>query len=189
MKKLNLNYYTVFLTFFRIVILVETISFLYSGKTWPAIYGLLTFITTFLISILYKLTKLNPSLILRFTVQFFIFLSMFLGNMNKIYSYIPNGDDILHISAGFISALFAYSTLEKLDNGQNILINNKTFVAFYIVIFGIASGGIWEMFEFTTDSLFSLTSQGGSLTDTMFDIINGTIGPVIMSSIYLKNPS
>jgi hypothetical protein len=36
--------------------------------------------------------------------------------------------------------------------------------------------GCWEIFEFTTDRLFGLYSQNGSLVDTMVDIICGTVG-------------
>ncbi|WP_307400343.1 hypothetical protein [Paenibacillus anaericanus] len=44
--------------------------------------------------------------------------------------------------------------------------------------------GAWEIYEFVVDHLFGLHSQNASLTDTMLDIICGTVGAVV-SSIYL----
>lgn len=46
-------------------------------------------------------------------------------------------------------------------------------------LFSVACAGIWELWEFATDSIFGLTAQNGSLNDTMWDIICGTIGGMI----------
>ena len=47
-------------------------------------------------------------------------------------------------------------------------------------MFAIACAGAWEIWEFTTDSLFGLTAQNG-LEDTMYDIICGTVGAIIVT--------
>ena len=55
-------------------------------------------------------------------------------------------------------------------------------------LFATAAAGAWEIWEFTTDSLFGLTAQNGSLTDTMWDIICGTsVGIVTAIPIYLHS--
>ncbi len=50
----------------------------------------------------------------------------------------------------------------------------------FVIMFSISSAGIWEIWEFTTDSLFNLQAQNG-LVDTMWDIILGTVSGIIMS--------
>lgn len=43
----------------------------------------------------------------------------------------------------------------------------------------IAAAGLWEVYEFCGDTFFHLQAQGGSLTDTMTDIIAGSCGALI----------
>ena len=53
-------------------------------------------------------------------------------------------------------------------------------------MFSIASAGVWEMWEFSTDQLFGFASQNNSLNDTMWDIICGSIMGIIANiPIYL----
>jgi hypothetical protein len=46
----------------------------------------------------------------------------------------------------------------------------------FCFLFSTAAASVWEIYEYVGDVLFSLDSQGGSLVDTMEDIITGTIG-------------
>ena len=41
----------------------------------------------------------------------------------------------------------------------------------------------WEIWEFSGDMLFGLSSQGGSLIDTMTDIIAGSCGAVVGTTL------
>ena len=60
--------------------------------------------------------------------------------------------------------------------------------AIFVALFATAAAGTWEIWEFTTDSLFGLSAQNGSLTDTMWDIISGTaVGIVTSIPIYLHS--
>ncbi len=184
MKQTKGRFYKIFSNLFRLIIILESIYFFLKNDTSLLPYCLLTFVTTFVPDILYKFFKLTPSNSTKFFIQFFIFLSMFLGHINNLYHYIEHWDDILHISSGFILGLLAYLILQKFDRGRRYILSNKGFVALFIIIFGIASAGIWEIFEYTTDYFLDLQSQGGSLDDTMIDIINGSIGPIIVAIYY-----
>ena len=184
MRSTKGKFYRIFSNLFRLIIILESIYFFIKNETALLPYCLLTFITTFIPDILYRIFKLKPSNSTKFFIQFFIFLSMFLGHINNLYHYIKHWDDILHVFSGFILGLLAYLVLQKFDKGRRYILSNKGFVAFFIIIFGIASAGIWEIFEYSTDYFLGTQSQGGSLNDTMLDIINGSIGPIIISIYY-----
>ncbi|KMT20970.1 hypothetical protein [Clostridium cylindrosporum] len=188
MKSFKFNYYTVFITLFRIALIVQGIYFLTSGKFPLALYSASALIATFLINIVYRITDINPSMFLKFSIQFLIFLTMYLGHLNSFYILIPRWDDFTHLLSGFIITFFGYLTLDRFNNKKKVLTSNKYFVSIFIIIFGLSAAALWEVFEFSGDKLFSMQSQGGSLDDTMWDIINGTIGPIILVLIYLKNP-
>lgn len=188
MNHFKFNYYIAFLLIFRIAVIVQSLYFLFKGEYPPAVYCIFTLFITFIVDIVYKFTKLNPSTFMKFTVQFFIFISMFLGHTHNMYHHIPNYDDILHIFSGFIIAFLGYLILDTFNLGRNNP-KYKCFVSLFIFIFSLALAGLWEVYEFTTDYFFSLNSQGGSLNDTMLDIINGSIGPIIISIVHLFKPN
>ena len=71
------------------------------------------------------------------------------------------------------------------------------FVAFFAFLFALGVGALWEIFEFTMDSLFGMNMQKpmlgdpSGLTDTMWDLIVDALGALVVSFLgwrYLKNP-
>lgn len=188
MKFLKLNYYNVFLISFRFLTLFQGIYFLILKDIGNFFYCLFIFLITFLIDFIFKKTSLNLPLFFKFLIQFFIFLAMLIGHVNNMYSYIPIWDDILHFFSGFIISFLGYLIITNFLYKNNIKKHFKYFISFYIFIFGVAFSGIWEIYEFTVDSLFSLKSQNGSLNDTMIDIINGSIGPFLLAIVNILKP-
>ena len=112
--------------------------------------------------------------------------SSLLGSCYRFYDIINYYDDFLHIWSGFISVSVAYSLLiifNKSDIVNNI---NKYFIAIYIFVFAIAVAGLWEIIEFSMDTLLGLHTQAGGLTDTMIDMIDGLLGAIIMTPFTMK---
>lgn len=63
-------------------------------------------------------------------------------------------------------------------------------VAFFAFCFALAVGAIWEIFEFTMDSLFGFNTQKSGLTDTMWDLIVDVFGAFVGAGfgwLYLKS--
>lgn len=189
MNNLKFNYHNVFLISFRFLTLFYGIYFLITKDIGNLLYCLLIFLISILVEFLFNKTNITSSLFLRFLVQFFIFLSMFIGHVNEMYTYIASWDDILHLLSGFIIAVFALLIITTFFKTNSIEGNHKFFVGFFILIFGVACSGFWEIFEFTTDTLFSLSSQNGSLNDTMMDMINGSIGPFLFFLVSILKPN
>lgn len=148
--------------------------------------GVLTLVVIAAPRVLMKIFNFNATTFLKFLVQFFIFVSMFLGRLNGFYGKVPHWDTFLHTLSGFIIFLVAYVVFIVQNKGEvkNV---NPTLVVTYCVLFAIAMTALWEIWEFAGDQLLGLDSQGGSLLDTMKDIITGSIGPVVLCPFLLRN--
>lgn len=131
-------------------------------------------------------TKIEVFPALRFSFLGFVFIAMFLAVEFNFYSWVPYLDKIEHLLSGIILCFSGFSIFKYINrNEEKVQISPLTIVLFSL-FFSIAVAGCWEIYEFTVDHLFGLTSQNGSLVDTMTDIICGTTSGII-TSIYLYN--
>lgn len=183
-KKLG---YDEFLEIFMCLITSAYIIYGIMSKEYNySVNGALTIVTIFIPKALMKIFKIDATVFLKFLVQFFIFISMFLGKVNGFYFKVPHWDTFLHVTSGFIIFLVAYIVF-MIQNNYEVQNVNPILVVTYCVLFGIAMTAVWEMWEFAGDQLLGLDSQGRSLMDTMKDIITGSIGPVLLAPILYSN--
>ncbi len=124
----------------------------------------------------------------RFSVHWFIeFLLVFAislhiwGGVLHLYS-LPFYDKIAHFIASAIVAFFALIAVYVIDVFSPRIHMDLVMMGFFIAIFTIAMGALWEIAEFTSDQLFS----GGkpvaqiSLQNTMWDLIADSIAGILM---------
>lgn len=114
-----------------------------------------------------------------FVAQFFIFLALFVGKIINIYLYFPWWDTFLHAISGGILGLAGVLVLSLLVPKPLIRELSPWFFALFVVFFGTAMAGFWEIYEFLGDTWFGFQSQGNSLLDTMIDLTMGTAGTII----------
>lgn len=105
----------------------------------------------------------------------FILLSVFAGRSLGFYKRIPYWDKSLHFFSGFLIVIIAYRIYEKLKGDSKNKLLKKVF-GFFV---GVSGAAFWEIFEFSCDKILGTTAQNNSLTDTMLDIILGTISSLI----------
>lgn len=183
-KKLN---YSLFLELAMYLATAAYVIYgLIEGKYGYVANGILTIIVILAPRVIMKIFKFNGTNFINFLVQFFIFVSMFLGKLNGFYVKISNWDTFLHVTSGFIIFLVAYIVF-IVQNNYQVKNVNPVLVVTYCVLFAIAMTALWEIWEFVGDSLLGLDSQGGSLFDTMKDIITGSIGPIVLFPFLLSN--
>lgn len=145
----------------------------------------LTFITIIGAYLLYIKSFLKGSRIIYYINMIFIFLSMYLASIWDFYS-ITNYDKFLHLLSGAIIAIIGYVLFLYLTNEKSRKEMKPLLSVIFVILFATAAAGVWEIWEFTTDSLFGLHAQNGSLYDTMWDIICGTVVGIITAiPIYL----
>lgn len=146
--------------------------------------GFCTLVVIALPRIIMKISKIKIPNYLNFIIQIFIFITMFLGKMNRFYFKFEWWDLFLHLVSGGVVFLVAYVVF-MVQNNYEIKNVKPILIVTYTFLFSIAMTACWEMWEFAGDQLFNFDSQGGSLLDTMEDIIAGSVGPLIMIPILL----
>ena len=154
-----------------------------NGIKFPRI--LLLVVTIGGMYIVYKKSFLSRSKTSYYMILIFIFLAMYLGNVWDFYG-IPHYDKFLHLGSGAIIAIIGYVLFISLCGKEGIKVVNPYMAVIFVIIFAAAAAGVWEIWEYTTDSLFGLTAQNNSLDDTMWDIICGTgVGIITSIPIYM----
>lgn len=127
----------------------------------------------------------------------FVFASLFLGEVHGYYVRFWWWDIALHASSGLLLGIVGFLLVHVLNETEDIGVHMKPgFVAFFAFLFAVATGVLWEIFEYGADSAFGMNMQkemGGDpsgLTDTMWDLIVDAFGAFIISVLgygYLKS--
>lgn len=111
----------------------------------------------------------------------FAFFALFFGSMLDFYSIIPIYDLLLHAGSGVLLTFAGHWLYTQLTRKKAVTIPLIIPVLF-AVLFSMAAAGVWEIWEYSGDTLFGLSSQGSGqsgLDDTMTDIIAGCISGVV----------
>ncbi len=126
----------------------------------------------------------------------FVFSALFLGEVRSYYDRIWWWDIALHSTSGLLMGIFGFLLVYVLNASQKIAFSmTPRFVAFFAFMFAVAVGTIWEIFEFSVDTIFGANMQKAmlddpsGLTDTMWDMIVNAIGAACISTLgwwYLK---
>lgn len=126
----------------------------------------------------------------------FLYGAIFLGEVMAFYYNMPHWDTFLHGLSGAMLGALGYTVISVLNKSDSVPVNlSPLFVAFFTFCFAMTMGMIWEIYEFSVDSLFGTNMQKfafedgtgkigqAALMDTMKDLIVDTIGALTMSII------
>lgn len=118
----------------------------------------------------------------------FIFASLFLGEIRGYYTRFWWWDILLHSGSGCLLGIIGFLLVYVLNETEDIAVHMKPgFVAVFAFMFAVGMGVLWEIFEFSMDSLFGVNMQKAmhgdpsGLTDTMWDLIVDTLGALVIS--------
>ncbi|MBM7833604.1 hypothetical protein [Clostridium sardiniense] len=182
MKKLT--YDSVITYLFLILLAITTVwDVIYrEGEKLPRI--VLILVTVGLLKLFCRYTFFGKSKMTYVAILIFIFFSMYLANVLNFYA-IEGYDKMLHLASGLLIGVIGFAIYTYLFNPKKNKGIKPFAMVLFTIMFAVACAGVWEIWEFTTDSLFGLTAQNG-LEDTMYDIICGTIGGIMVTiPIYL----
>lgn len=181
--------YDEIITLLIIIILITHLLINVLFQSGNEIFRLLLIIITIIITkIIFSITFMKHCKLIYILSLIFIIMSMYVGNVFRIYKYIYYYDKILHFTSGIIISILAFSIYERYVYKVSDQIK-PVFSLIFIMSFSIAMAGTWEMWEFSTDRIFGFNSQNNSLIDTMLDIIMGTVGAISILPIeynYIK---
>jgi hypothetical protein len=124
----------------------------------------------------------------------FLYCAIFLGEVRSYYYRFVGWDTVLHFFSAGMLATLAYSIVSILNRSDQVPVSlSPGFLALFAFCFAVAAGAIWEIYEFTGDSLLGMNMQKwrteagvplvgqAALADTMKDIIVGVLGAGIIS--------
>ncbi len=169
------------------IIYIGSIGFFAYTKSFGNVgLSLACLVGTFILSIFNKKYSVLLNNRLYVILVLFIMFSSLLGSCYRFYDIINHYDDFLHTWSGFISVSVAYSLLISFNRYDVVKDINRYFIVIYLFGFAIAVAGLWEIMEFSMDTLLRLHTQAGGLTDTMMDMIDGLIGAIIMIPFTMK---
>jgi hypothetical protein len=124
-------------------------------------------------------------LVLPFQFNFLIVFALFLhvvGGFYGFYDDIPWWDHLTHATSASLVAALGLVVVVSIDRYVESIYLPKPFLAFFIVMFTMAFGVLWELMEFATDQLTGSLLQY-SLDDSMLDMLfDGFAGFVVAAA-------
>ncbi|MDD4193964.1 MAG: hypothetical protein PHW37_01690 [Acholeplasmataceae bacterium] len=129
---------------------------------------------------------------------FFIIAALLFGEVAEFFVRFTWWDDLLHTTSGFLIAITGFSIINSaIKNPKSVISISPIFVSLFIFCFSISIEVIWELFEYTIDSLFSTSNmlrtvdsisqipyQGlTAIKDTMHDLILTVFSALFISII------
>lgn len=142
-----------------------------------------------------RLSKIDIPLPLGIFSVIFVYATLFLGELKNYYQVYWWWDLLLHTSSALAFGIIGFFILYILYKTEKIKTNPKT-IAMFTFAFALSIGALWEIVEFTIDSLFGPISNNvlmqGSLKDTMWDLIVDALGALfiaVMGYLYIKKES
>ena len=172
-------------------------ALVFSAVQYLVILLILTFPT-----VLRKRFMIEIPLLVTVLCATFGFVAMIMGDGLNFYGKFRWWDSALHLFSGCVLAfvgLWIVSII--LDDNHNAVMGSRLFVAFYVLLFGVTCGVVWEVCEYAYDELFGTNTQQfmatttsslplpediplcghAALRDTMTDLILDIVGSLLVS--------
>ena len=150
-------------------------------------------LVTAILPIISTITKKKFPPIINVMIMIHVFLASNLGSAMGFYDKFECWDLVMHGYFGFVAALTLYLLLLRW-NGDKL----NRFGFFAMIFLGTLGGAaIWEMFEYTCDTLLGSDAQRvqeslllglSPVKDTMTDIIVAVVGVLVfLAGLYIVN--
>lgn len=171
----------------RVLILAVMIRALVAGRMENVFTCLLSLLLLYLPSIIERKLEMRLPTALEITVIVFIFASEILGEIACFYVTVPFWDKAMHTVSGFIYAAVGYSMADILNRDHRISFQlSPVFLAVVAFCFSMTIGALWEIFEFSVDTLFQKDMQKDTvlheITSVALDPTRSNI-PITISGI------
>ena len=110
-------------------------------------------------SIIHSMFKISFSSYLEVMIYILIFSSEILGEVFGFYIHIKMFDTMLHILYGFVMSCIGFSLINILNSNRNIFSFAPKVILLFTICYGVTTGAIWEIFEYSVDKIFKEDMQ------------------------------
>ena len=169
--------------FFMALIALNAVRALVRGEYNAMVTAVLMLALMVIPFIVAKRMNLN----LPWFVFFLVALALWIhtaGYVQGYYTaYYPYYDKIAHIVSGTAVAVLGFLGVIFVDKYLKMNLT-PLFIVFFTIIFGVALGAFWEMYEYLVDFFFGGSLAGpmqNSLDDTMLDMMFVLAGSIIVA--------
>ena len=161
----------------RILLILFSIRSILLGNYLNTFTAILTLWLTFLPYIIAKKNHIILPKGFQIAILLFIFAAQYLGELKEYYFKFWWWDLMLHTFSGIILGFVGYLLVYILNKETKVDISlNPLFMALFSFTFAVSVGAVWEIFEFSMDTIFGLNMQKSGLVDTMADLIADCFG-------------
>lgn len=153
-------------------------------RQWFVLFvSTLTLFLSFFPALLKRNYKITFPVEFEFLILFFIYGTLFLGEVGDFYNIYWWWDIMLHGLSAMILAVIGLLLIDFLNRDTKADIHlSPFFVALFSFTFALSIGALWEIFEFAMDTIFGTNMLKSGLVDTFGDLIVDTIGALIISA-------
>lgn len=172
----------IFLAYFMQALILLNVAYsIYVGNWFLAIPGLFAFFLT----IVPRIVERRAHITLPWEINFLIALSLYLhvaGHISGFYdTFSPVYDKLAHFISAITIAVLGFVLVFLLEQFSEQRCT-RFMIVYFIVMFTMGLGAIWEIYEFVLDTIFGMQLQHG-LEDTMWDLIFDLAGALIIASV------
>ena len=176
--------------FLKVSIGLGAVLLLSEGNYQAAFESLIIVLVTFLPIMMARYFHIKIPLEFDTVAVVFIYMSLFLGEVQDFYTRFWWWDLVLHSGAGFLVGITGFLLVYVLNQNRKIAMHlTPGFIALFAFMFAQGIGSLWEIFEFAMDSFFGLNMQKSGIVDTMWDLIVNGLSALVVSLLgygYLK---
>ncbi|WP_043527359.1 hypothetical protein [Litchfieldella xinjiangensis] len=173
----------------RLVLLAQAGFSLLHRHGYLATLCLLVILISFLPHLLERQWRIRMPPLLEYMAIGVVLASLLLGEGLGYYERFWWWDISLHGISGFLLGSMGFVIVhghERHTPQGNRL--TPSFTALFACLLSVSMGALWEIFEFTLDSLFDTRMQhpvgsSSGLPDTMGDLIMNTVGAVLVACL------
>jgi len=165
---------------FRILLVLAVISSIITRQWQNLTTIVVTYGLTFANQWINRHTRIKVIHEINLLAMVFLFAANFLGSIMNFYEMFWWWDMLLHTFSGVLLGFGGIVIVYTLNSTPNIAVNlSPFFIALFAFTFAVSMGAVWEIHEFTMDSLLGWNMQRSGLVDTMWDLIVDSIGALI----------
>lgn len=146
------------------------------------------------VSAIPSILRRDLNVVLPAELNFGIVLALFLhvvGGYSGFYDTLAGWDHVTHAMSASLVAALGFVIVVALDKYVESILLPPVFLAFFIVMFTMFVGVVWELMEYATDQMTGSALQY-SLDDSMVDLLFDTFGGFVVAiagTYYLRHTS
>ena len=159
-------------TLLRIMVIGMMILQIFNRNFQNVFLCILTLILLIMPSVVQATFKVEFPTLLEIIILLFIFAAEILGEISAFYIKFPYWDTILHTLNGFLCGAIGFSLVEIINGNKKLRFElSPLFMAVVAFCFSMTIGVVWELFEFSMDTLYHMDMQKDTVVNSIYTVV------------------